>query len=168
MKHALVALGVLVAGVTVFRVDLGACGDKSLGFRGARLERARAGQYPASILILAHPNSRMTDAAREMKLQITLKQYGYTYREVSSLADVEAALASGQYNIVMADLVDGTDLQQRVKASQAVVVPVAYRLNKAETKQAEKQYRFLVKAPSNSTKYLSTIADAVRSRPTRQ
>ena len=167
MKRTLVALGVLVAGFTAFRAGLEACGDKSLSFRGARLERARLAQN-ASILILVHPNSRMTDAAREMKLQLTLKQYGYTYREVSSLADAEAALASGEYHIVMADLMDGTDLQQRVKASQAVVVPVAFRLSKTETKQAEKQYRFLVKAPSNSARYLSTIADAVRSRPTRQ
>ena len=168
MKGPLVSLGVLVAGLTVFHGALEACGDKSLAFRGARLERARAARNPASILILAQPNSRMADAAREMKLQPTLQQYGHTYREVSSIADAEAALASGQYHIVMADLLDGTDLQQRIKPSRVVVVPVAYNLSKAEAKQAEKQYRFLVKVPGNSTKYLSTIDEAVRSRGTRQ
>ena len=166
MKHTFVALGVIVAGLIGFRTGLEACGDKSLSAGGIRFERARVARYPASILIVAQPNSRMPAAARELKLLQTLQEVGYTYREVTSRADADVALASGQFNVVMVDLAEGTDLQQRVKASpsQPVVVPIAYGLTKAETKQAAKQYRFLVKAPSRSAQYLSTIADAVRSR----
>ena len=168
MKRTIAALGVIVAGLMVFRTGVEACGDKSLSAGGIRFERARAARYPASILILAQPNSRMPAAARELKLQHTLQQVGYTYREVTSWSDAEAALASGQFNVVMVDVAEGLDLQQRVKASpsQPVVVPVAYGLTKAETTQAARQYRFLVKAPSRSAQYLSTIADAVRSKST--
>ena len=166
MRRTFMALGVIVAGLLAFRAGVEACGDKSLSAGGIRSERARLQRYPASILIVAQPNSRVPAAARELKLQQTLQEVGYTYREVTSWADADTALASGQFNVVMVDLAEGTDLQQRVKASpsQAVVVPIAYGLTKAETKQAAKQYRFLVKAPSRSAQYLSTIADAVRSR----
>jgi hypothetical protein len=166
MKRTFVALGVIVAGLMVCRAGVEACGDKSLSAGGIRFERARVARYPASILILAQPNSRVSAAARELKLQHTLQEVGYTYREVTSWAEADAALASGRFNVVMADLAEGTDLQQRVKASpsQPVVVPIAYGLTKAETTQAAKRYRFLVKAPSRSAQYLSTIADAVRSR----
>ena len=166
MKRTLVAVGVIVAGLMVFRAAVEACGDKSLSSGGVRLERARAKQYPASILIVAQPDSHMTAAARELKLLHTLEQVGYTYREVTSWADAETALASGQFNVVMADLTYGSDLQQRFASSPSrpVIVPVAYKMTKTETSLATKQYRFLVKAPSTSNQYLSTIADAVRSR----
>jgi len=167
MKRTFAALGVIVAGLKLFRAGVEACGDKSLSIGGVRLERARAARYPASILILSQPNSRMPAAARELKLQYTLQEVGYTYREVTSVADAEAALASGQFNIVMADVTDESDLQQRLQGSPSrpVVVAVAYKLTKTETSQAQKQYRFLVKAPSTSKQYLNTIAEAVRSRP---
>jgi hypothetical protein len=165
MKRTLVTLGLIVTGLTLLRVGVEACGDKSLSLGGVRLERARVAMYPASILVFAQPNSRMAAAARELKLQQKLREVGYTYQEVMSWADAEAALASGKFNVVMADVAGHSELE-RLQSSPArpVVVPVAYKLTKTEANQAAKQYRFLVKAPSTSTQYLSTIGDAVRSR----
>ena len=166
MKRALIATGLVVVGLLALQAVIDACGDKSLSAGGIRRQRALAAKYPASVLIYAQPNSRGTAAARELKLQRTLQDFGYTYREVASWADAEAALASGRYNVVMADFAEGADVMQRVQTSPSrpAVVAIAYQLSKSELAQAKKQYRFLVKAPSQSAQYLSTIADAVQSR----
>lgn len=167
MKRTFVAAVLVVTGLLALRATVAACGDKSLSAGGMRSQRAAwAAKYPASILIYAQPNSRMAAAARELKLQRAFQEVGYPYREVTTWSDAETALASGQFNIVLADVAEGSDVQQRVKASPSrpVVIPVAYRLTKSETNQAKRQYRFLVNAPSQSAQYLRTIADAVQSR----
>ena len=164
MRPALIACVVVAVGVVAQRADLDACGDKSLSAGGIKILRATAAKYPASILIYASPNSRVAAATRELKLQSTLQMVGHRYREVTSRTDAEAALASGQFNIVMADFAESADLQQLVKSSsqRAVVVPVIYKPTKAED-QAAKKTPFLIKAPSRAAQYLTTITDAVKS-----
>ena len=44
------------------------------------------------------------------------------------------------------------------------MLPVAYKVTKAEASQVAKQSRFLIKAPSRAAQYLNTIVEAVRSR----
>jgi hypothetical protein len=147
------------------RADVDACGDKSLSAGGIRMQRAMAARYPASILIYGPPASRMSDAARELKLQVTLLQVGHKYREVATWSELQSALASGQFNIVMADFGDLADVQVRLQSSPSppVIIPIAYKLTKTEVADAARQSRFLIKAPSRSSQYLMTIAEAVRS-----
>jgi hypothetical protein len=154
----------LAAVMLAFAPDLHACGDKSLAAGGIRMQRALAARYPASILIYSPSASRLPDATRELKLQETLTQVGHTYREVTTFSDLAASANSGQFNIVLADLSDVSELQQKLEGARVVVVPVAYKLTKAESTEAAKQCRFLIKAPSRTAQYLSTIAQAVRSR----
>jgi hypothetical protein len=163
MRRALIAFVVVAVGVVAQRADLGACGDKSLSAGGIKHQKATASKYPASILIYGQPNSRISAAARELKLQSTLSQVGHTYREIGTWPEAEAALKSGRFNIVMADVALVADLKQRLAAAQsrAVVVPIVYKATKAEADLA-KQSRFVVKAPSRAAVYLDTIADAVR------
>lgn len=146
--------------------DLAACGDKSLSAGGIRTQRAMAARYPASILIYAPPDSRLPGAALELKLQDMLRLVGHRYREVARLSELETSVATGQFNIVLADLADAPALQQKLglSASRAVIVPVAYRLTKGQTSQARKLFRFVIKAPEHPDNYLTTIANAVRSR----
>jgi len=166
MRRTLVAVGLVVAGLATFRADVDACGDKSLAAGGVRMQRALAARYPASIVIYAQPSSRLATAARELKLQQTLQQVGHKYREVTTVSELEAALGTGQFNIVMADFSDLADVQQRLESSRSrpAVVGVAYKLSKTEAAEAAKQSRFLIKAPGRAVQYLSTIADAVRSK----
>ena len=168
MKRKLVGVGLMAVGLVAFRADLNACGDKSLAAGGIRMQRALATRYPASILIYGQPGSRIAAAARELKLQQTLQQVGHKYREATTTSDLEAALSSGEFNVVMADFADLPGLQNRLTASPSrpALVGVAYRLTKAETDEAAKLCRYLVKAPSRAAQYLSTIADAVRSKGT--
>ena len=165
MRSALV-VGLIAASAVVFGPRVDACGDKSLSPGGIRFQRARAALYPATILIYAQPNSRMTAAARELKLQDSLRAVGYRYREVNSLADLDSALASGQFNVVIADFADVAEVQNRIAASvsRPATIGVAYKLTKAEAHEAAKVCRFMVKVPSRAAQYFSTITDAVRSQ----
>ena len=165
MKRALAVLGLMAVGTVAWSADLGACGDKSLSAGGIRFQRALAARYPASILIYAQPNSRIEGAVRELRLPQTLEQVGHRYRQVGTWADVEAALDSGRFNIVLTDVSQLAAVQQRLTSSRSrsVVIPVGYRLTKSEEKAIANQSRFVVKAPSRASQYLDTITDAVRS-----
>jgi hypothetical protein len=164
MTRRLAEAACLAVVMWAFAPDLHACGDKSLSAGGIRMQRALAARYPASILIYTPAASRLSDATRELKLQETLRQVGHSYREVATFAELRTSVDSGQFNIVVADFADVSELQEKLEASPVVVVPVAYKLTKAETAEAAKQCRFMIKAPSRAAQYLSTIAEAIRSR----
>jgi hypothetical protein len=145
--------------------DVGACGDKSLSAGGIRMQRALAARYPASVLAYVPAASRLPDAARELRLYETLRQVGHTYREVTTWNELQASIAAGQFNVILADIADLPTLQQKLQSpADPVVVPIAYNLTKAEAAAAAKQTRFLIKAPGRSAQYLATIAEAVRTR----
>ena len=165
MRRMLAVVALAALGVA-WPADLNACGDKSMSAGGIRNQRAVAARYPASILMYAQANSRGATAARELKLSETLPIVGHKYREVASLSDAEAAVDSGLYNVVMAEAAELPALQQRIGTSRSkpVVIPIAYKLTKTQTRDVERQNRFVVKAPSRAAEYLTTIADAVRSK----
>jgi hypothetical protein len=165
MTRLLAVVGLTAIGFFALRADIDACGDKSLSAGGVRMQRALAARYPASILIYGQPSSRLTDATRELKLQTTLQQVGHKYREVSSSSELESALASGQFNVVIADVADLSELHAKLGSSKSrpVLVPIAYKLTKTESAAAARDNRFLIKAPGRSSQYLMTITEAVRS-----
>lgn len=163
MQRVLVAALLLTVLVISSGADLSACGDKSLSAGGIRMQRALAARYPASVLIYTPTASRLPDATRELKLQQTLQQVGHTYREVASASDLEGLVGSGRFNILLADVADVPALQQQF-VSSVVVVPVLYKATKAEAAAAATQSRFVIKAPGKAAQYLTTIAEAVRSK----
>jgi hypothetical protein len=154
--------------LTTAGADLDACGDKSLSAGGIRMQRALAARYPASILFYAPASSRLEAATHELGLPAVLPQVGHKSRNISTLAELEAAAAAGQYNVVLTDLADVADLQRRLDAVKpgVVVIRVAYQMTKQETAAAAKQAKFVIKAPGHITNALTTIADAVRSSNT--
>ena len=168
MTRTLAAAGILTAGVLMCGPDVDACGDKSLSAGGIRMQRALAARYPASILMYVPSASRLPGATRELKLHETLQQVGHKYREVATWPELKASVDTGQFNIILADVADVSELQQEFGSSpsRVVIVPVAYKLTKSETAEAAKQCRFIIKAPSRTAQYLSTIAEAVRSKST--
>ena len=153
-----IAAAVLAAGP-----DLNACGDKSLSAGGIRIQRALAARYPASVLAYVPANSSVAAAAHQLKLRDTLPFVGHRYREVATLAELRASIETGQFNIVLTDLGTAGDVERDLgpSSTRVVFVPVAYKLTKAQAREAEKQRRFLIKAPSRAVEYLTTIAEAV-------
>ena len=166
MRRTCVASGLLASAIIAFGPDLEACGDKSLSAGGIRMQRALAARYPASILMFVPSASRLPGAAHDLRLQETLRLVGHTYREVTTWPELQASVGTGQFNIILADVSDVIDLQTKLESSpsRAVVIPVAFKPTKAETVEAKKQSRFLITAPGRAAHYLTTIADAVRSR----
>ena len=168
MKRILTSAGLLAAAVVMLGPDLQACGDKSLMAGGIRIQRAYAARFPASVLLYAPASSRLNGATGDLKIERSLLQVGHTYHEVASWTEFQDSLASGKYNLVLADVANLTEVQERLEAasSSALVIPVAYKLTKAETKALEKECRFLIKAPGREVQYLGTIHAALRAKST--
>lgn len=166
MTRTFAAAALLAGLVASAGPDLSACGDKSLSAGGIRMQRAIAARYPASVLMYAPGGSRLIGAALELKLPDMLRLVGHKYREVASLSELETSLATGQFNIVLVDLADVSVLHQKLQSSTSpvVVIPVAHGVTKEQAKQAAKLFRFVIKAPEHPNNYLTTIANAVRSR----
>ena len=165
MKRAFVLAGLLTAAVFAFVSNADACGDKSLSAGGVRMQRAAAARFPASILLYAPSSSRLPGATRELKLQEKLREVGHTYREVATWPELQAAVATGQFNIILADMADLPELRRHVApvTSRIAIIPVAYKLTKAESEEIKKQRGLVIKAPGSAAHYLTTIRDAVRS-----
>jgi hypothetical protein len=165
MKRRFGAMLLVSVAVLAVGPELDACGDKSLSAGGIRMQRAMAARYPASVLAYVPSNSSVSAAARELKLPETLRQVGHKYHEVASLSELRASVETGRFNIIVADLGDVADLERNLGSSSVSValVPVAYKLTKAETREAAKQRRFLIDASGKEVQYLRTITDAVRS-----
>jgi hypothetical protein len=162
----LLALGAVVF-LAVAPAALG-CGDKFVVLgRGVRFGRAFAAKYPASILIYMNPASNMPAAAKEFKLEKTLKGAGHKTRIVASSADLEQALASGKYDIVLADIADSAGLQKDAASavSKPSVVPVLYKPTPEELAAVEKKYGCLIApASSRSADLLPVLDQAMQSR----
>ena len=158
------AAAVLMAGAHV----ASGCGDKFVVLgRGVRLRRAFPAKYPASILIYMNSASNMPAAAKQFKLEQTLKAAGHKPRLVESAADLEQALASGKYDIVLADISDSPAVQKDAAAgaSKPSVVPVLYKPTPAELEAVEKKYGCLIApASSRATELLPVLDQAMQSR----
>ena len=165
MRRTLVAVGLVAASLALFRTGLLACGDKSLGAGGIRFDRGLYQKFPASILIYSQPNSRIGAAARKLNLQQALEEAGHKYREVTTKAEFERELASGAFNVIMADVAETPAVQQSMGTmpKRPAIVAVAYKLTKTEAKDAKKE-RFLVKETDLKVVYLDKIIKAARSK----
>ncbi len=165
MKRAFVLAGLLTATVFASVSNADACGDKSLSAGGIRMQRAAAARYPASILLYAPSSSRLPGATRELKLQEKLREVGHRYTEVATWPELQAAVATGQFNIILADVADLSELQRQFTSvtPRIAIISVAYKLTKAESEDVKKQRGLVIKAPSGAARYLATIAEAVRS-----
>ena len=133
-----------------------ACGDKLMLVMGARHLLLK--NHPTDIL--AFPgNSRSAALIRNLSSQPALQKAGYRFQVVESFSGLDSALKSRQYDLVMADLADATDLSQHVSsdASKAVLLPVAYQASKQEQSLAQKKYHCLMKAPGSTDNYMDAI-----------
>jgi hypothetical protein len=144
------------------------CGDKFVVLgRGMRFGRASAAKFPGAVLIYVNPASHMPAAMKEFQLETTIKTAGHKTRVVESVADFEQALASGKYDIVLADIADSPDIQKgaAAAASKPSVIPVLYKPTPAELAAVEKKYGCLIApASSRGADLLPVLDQAMQSR----
>jgi len=158
---SLVSMGALL----LWRSDAQACGDKFLVVgRGLHYQRVHAAVRPASILIFMNPTSHVPAAAKEIQLEAGLKQAGHKVQTVADSAELDGALKSAKYDLILADIADSPALEKRVGTDPgaALVVPVLYHPSDAELSAAQKQYGCAMKAPAKD--YLSAIDEALAQR----
>jgi hypothetical protein len=160
----------LFAGLTVAALVLGpaavlACGDKFVVL--GRAGRFFVTKYPATILIYVNPASHMPAAMKDFRLEATLKKAGHKPKTVDSSADLEQALASGKYDLVLADLSDCPDVSRDAASTtgKPMVVPVLYKPTPEELSSVEKKYGCLIApASSRATDLLPVLEQAMQNR----
>lgn len=139
-----------------------ACGDKFLVVgRGVKYGRSHAAAHPASIVMYGNVASKVI--AKD-KLEASLKRAGHKVRPVADVGELEGALKSARYDLVLADLADSSGLENQVgsQASRPVVVPVLYDPTAAELAAAKEKYGCALKAPSKD--YLARIDEIMATR----
>jgi hypothetical protein len=137
------------------------CGDKLMLIMGGRSSQIKPA-HPA--LILAYPGQTASAALiRDLQLQSALKKAGHRIQVVEDSAALENALKGSKYDVVMTDVVDANEVNQRVlsAASKPVLLPVAFRLAKQEQSAVQKKYHCLLKVPGNAESYLAAIDQAM-------
>ena len=174
MRRIILALAISSGILSLSLMAADACGDKSLRIgRGARFQRT---MRPAAILVYLPPRSPVTVAAKapqfqsmSPQLQSLLKKAGHKPYAVEDAGQLSEALKSGQYDLILTDLADAATLQKQIESSSSkpVVVPVGYKLTKAEAGAAKKQYQYLVKNPGSADEYLDAIDEAMKSKMVR-
>ena len=156
----LAPLGVVMFFGAVAAVD--ACGDKFLVVgRGVRYKKVRAAAHPASILIYMNPASHLPAAAKDVKLEASLKKAGHKVQTVESAGQLNDALKTSSFDLVVADFADSPGLEKQVasQTSKPALVPVLYKPTDDEMAAAEKQYGCAMKAPSKDP--LAAIDEAM-------
>ena len=103
MRKLMLAAG-LAGAASALGGDALACGDKLVIVgRGMRPKRVR-GSVPASILVYADPKGSMPAALDEGHLRKDLEKAGHRVRSVVTREELEKALDTGSYDLVLADL----------------------------------------------------------------
>jgi DNA-binding NtrC family response regulator len=143
-----------------------ACGDKFLVIgRGMRAPRARAA-HKGSILLFLDPRSPLPTALQETRVVADLKRVGHSLKAVDNREQAEAALKSGNYDLVVADISDMAALKAQAGAatSRPVLLPVLHNRTDEELAAVQKQYRWVMRSPNSGQRLLAVIDDALAYR----
>ena len=164
MKRRLVVGFLVLTGLvaTAPTGDLLACGDKFLVIsRGTRYMRP-AFRRPANILVYADTSSTLTQSLGNVPVAATLSKAGHRTTIASGPVELDNALRKGGFDLIVADLADGTTVQGRFQGGKGpFVLPVAFKPTKAEVKQAEKNFKALVSGPMKSQQFLDIVDGAI-------
>ena len=155
------AIAALLAGVAY------PCGDKlMLLFGGTRFRQIYSSGRPASILAYVPPSSPIAAVVRDLEHLPALKHAGHRFHTVQDTADLAQAVTGGKYDLLLVDVADAANLEQRFPPdrSRPVVVPVLYRPSKTETAAVKKKFSCVLKSPAKPIDYLEVIDRAVELR----
>ena len=155
----LIATGVAVVGTG----PIAACGDKYLNLGlGTHYHRSAAERRAAAILMYANPGTELSRLLTALSIEAAMKKVGYQPAIASSSADLDAALRTRKWDVIV---VDGRDTQSVVQRLQKTagprVVPVLTRPTKEELKQAEKIYDTVLNTPSINRAFVDIVDDAM-------
>jgi hypothetical protein len=148
-----------------------ACGEKLLALgRGIRFQ-SRHSPRPASVLLYL-PQSASGRPLSDHNLESALKEAGHAVRAATTSADLENALGSGSYDVVLANITDAPDVEraQALTTGNAVVLPAVYLVvpasqvkqqTKADRDNAAKVFGVMVEVPGRPGHYCAAVDKAM-------
>jgi hypothetical protein len=141
-----------------------ACGDKLLVI-GRQVKRVPQAKHPASVLLYVRPGSALPKAAKEMKLETTLRQAGHRVETLDQADQLRSQLVAGHYDFVLTDLTDAPPVAREAGAVPGApgVVPVVYKAGDTALRDSRAMYPVVIQA-GKSLSYLSAIDAAMRQR----
>ena len=143
------------------------CGDKlMLLFGSAGFRQIYSSGRPASILAYVPPASPIAAVVRDLEHLPALKEAGYRFHAVQHTTDLAQALTGGKYDLLLVDLADAADLEQRFPPdpSRPILVPVLHRPSRTEAAAVKKKFSCVLKSPAKPIDYLEVIDRAVELR----
>jgi hypothetical protein len=149
-----------------------ACGDKLSAFSRAAHNKDLV--HSAQILLLAPARSAGAALAADPQFQSALKKGNHKLRVVDSVDQMAGELASGNFDLVLADAESLSKVEglMRSSSSSAVLVPVMDAPSNSALRTLGRRYSAVLVPHSKSGHYLDVIDDAVevrmqRAQPTR-
>jgi hypothetical protein len=99
-------------------------------------------------------------------VEATLTAAGHKAKVVESEAEVEKALESGKYDLVLADVADVPGLRKQcgASASKPAVLPLLYKPTAAELSAAEKEANCQVRPSKKASDLLAVIDETMKDR----
>ena len=165
MSRRALAIAATVAGVLALgRGVASGCGDKFVLVSGAA--RVNRSKFPSRVLVFMNPSSRVPAAEKEFHVEATLTAAGHKAKVVESEAEVQKALETGKYDLVLADVADVPELRKQcgASASKPAVLPLLYKPTAAELSAAEKEANCLVRPSKKSSDLLAVIDETMKDR----
>lgn len=166
-----VAIAATVLGQSTIRLD--ACGDKLLVLgRGIRFQ-SRHTPRAASVLLYL-PSTPPGQSLSDPNLESALREAGHAVHAVTTSDELENALRSGSYDVVLANVTNAPDLEraQRAAPGNAIVLPAVYLVTpsdqrrtkpqaKADAAKAATDFGVVVEVPSRPGYYCAAVDKAM-------
>jgi hypothetical protein len=160
-----IVLAAVVAGIGMLGASVASgCGDKFVLISGgARINRSK---FPSRVLVFMNPSSRVPAAEKDFHLEATLSAAGHKATVVESQAEVEKAIASGKYDLVLADSTDVPELRRQcgASASKPAVLPLLYKPTADELSAAQKEASCVARPSKKSSDLLAVIDETMKDR----
>ena len=158
-------IGTLLLVVAAGTIDpLGACGDKYLNLGlGTRYHWSAKERRAAGILIYASPSSELAKLLASLSVDEAMKKVGYQPTFASTGDQLDAALRTKTWDVVLVDGADTDAVGPRLRKAPGApqVLPVLARATKEEVKRAEKAYDVVLNAPSRNRVFVDGVDDAM-------
>lgn len=134
-----------------------------LTFGNLRYRQLSGGAHPAVILAYIRQDSVVPKVVKELEAQPTLKQAGHKFYPADDPAKLSAALKTGKYDILLADVADADYLEEEARSalSKPVVLPVVPKSSKDEANAVERRFHCILTAPDSPGRYLAAIDKAM-------
>ena len=143
-RRARLSLALVLACLATASADVTACGDKYIRL-AARLGPAYTAEHQATILIYMPAGSVVPAAARKLRLRDSLERAGHRVDAVDREADLQTALRTRSYDVVLADAAGAQAIHPRLLAAtgRPTLVPIFHNRSR-ELDVARKQSRCLI------------------------